>query len=48
VIVLIGLGLAPRALVDSRFAASDNILLKRQQNIGNPLSRETYLGIGTP
>ncbi|HVH29919.1 MAG TPA: proton-conducting transporter membrane subunit [Vicinamibacterales bacterium] len=48
VIVLIGLGLAPRALVDSRFAASDNILLKRQENIGNGLSRETYLNIGTP
>ena len=33
VIALVGFGIVPRALVDSRFAASDNILRQRQQNI---------------
>ena len=32
VTALIGFGLAPRALVDSRFVASDHILRQRQQN----------------
>ena len=31
VLVLIGLGVAPRALVDSRFAVSENILRQRQE-----------------
>lgn len=33
VIALVGLGVAPRALVDSRFAASDHILRQRQENM---------------
>jgi len=34
VIVLVGLGIAPRPIVDSRFAASDEILRVRQTRIG--------------
>ena len=33
VLALIGLGIAPRALVDSRFAASDEILRQREENM---------------
>lgn len=33
VIALVGLGIAPRTLVDSRFAASDDILRHRQENL---------------
>jgi NADH:ubiquinone oxidoreductase subunit 4 (subunit M) len=33
VLALVGLGIAPRALVDSRFAASDEILRQRQENM---------------
>jgi NADH-quinone oxidoreductase subunit M len=33
VLALVGLGVAPRALVDSRFAASDEILRQRQENM---------------
>jgi NADH-quinone oxidoreductase subunit M len=36
VITLIGLGLAPRPLVDSRFAASEEILRQREQRRGEP------------
>jgi hypothetical protein len=32
--VLVGLGIAPRPIVDSRFAASDEILRLRQQVTG--------------
>jgi len=34
-IALVAFGVAPRALVDSRFAASDDILRQRQENIGS-------------
>jgi hypothetical protein len=33
VMTLVGLGIAPRALVDSRFAASDDILRQRQERM---------------
>jgi hypothetical protein len=33
VIALVGFGIAPRALVDSRFAASDEILRQRQEKV---------------
>jgi NADH:ubiquinone oxidoreductase subunit 4 (subunit M) len=36
VIALIGLGLAPRPLVDSRFDASDEILRLREERISTP------------
>jgi NADH-quinone oxidoreductase subunit M len=39
VIVLIAFGIAPRALVDSRFAASDDILRLRHANISAEFSR---------
>ena len=41
VITLIGLGLAPRPLADSRFAASDEILQQRQQGRGEILDAPT-------
>jgi hypothetical protein len=34
VVTLIGLGLAPRPLVDSRFEASNEILRLRQERLG--------------
>jgi NADH:ubiquinone oxidoreductase subunit 4 (subunit M) len=36
VVALIGLGLAPRPLVDSRLDASDEILRLRQERISGP------------
>jgi hypothetical protein len=36
VIALIGLGLVPGPLVDSRFAASDDILRLRQERVSRP------------
>jgi NADH:ubiquinone oxidoreductase subunit 4 (subunit M) len=44
VLTLIGLGVWPRALVDSRLAASDQILRHRQENRAvpiRPLARST-------
>ena len=47
VIALVGFGVAPRPLVDSRFAASNEILQRRQMRMrgGQTLSKETHLGI---
>jgi NADH-quinone oxidoreductase subunit M len=42
VIALVGLGVAPRALVDSRFAASEDILRQRQERL---LNRFEHLAI---
>ena len=42
VIALVGLGVAPRALVDSRFAASEEILRQRQERV--LAEREVTLG----
>jgi NADH-quinone oxidoreductase subunit M len=39
VVVLVGFGLAPRPLVDSRFAASDEILRLRQVHVGGADAR---------
>jgi NADH-quinone oxidoreductase subunit M len=44
VAVLIGFGLAPRALVDSRFAASEEILQQRQAAGGTALHRPLRFG----
>jgi NADH-quinone oxidoreductase subunit M len=48
VITLVGFGVAPRPLVDSRFAASDEILRLRQTRMlgGQKLSKATHLNIG--
>src|SRR5688572_5780901 len=47
VLVLVGLGVAPRALVDSRFAAADDILRRRQEHMAMPRSGEPYLRDGS-
>ena len=41
VITLVGLGVAPRPLVDSRFAASDDILLRRVRMLGGATFQST-------
>jgi NADH:ubiquinone oxidoreductase subunit 4 (subunit M) len=48
VVALIGLGVAPRPLVDSRFAASDDILRVRRERmlVGRKPSSGTYPNIG--
>ena len=49
VIALVGFGVAPRPLVDSRFAASDDILRLRQVRMlgGQKVTKRTYLDIST-
>jgi NADH-quinone oxidoreductase subunit M len=45
VAVLIGLGLAPRPLVDSRFDASDEILRLRQERMSEPRIAEPPVSV---